>query len=122
MDRLKNIASTIPLLSKEAWHLSFSRWPRLRHEKPKDHDREQSHRCNTQKYRGATETRRYDTEERRAQGSADSGRRSNDALGQIEATGAAGHIGDDQRGEHAQHRSADAVEQLKSNNQRRIDD
>src|SRR6202011_2942299 len=50
-----------------------------------------------QKYRGATETRRYQPEERRAQRSADSGRRSNNALGQVEATGAAGDIGDDQR-------------------------
>src|SRR5262245_62338567 len=119
MDRLKVLR---PLLSKEVRHLSLSRWPRPRHEKPKDHDREQSHRCNTQKYRGAPETRRYDTEERSAQRSADSGPRSDDALGQIEATGAAGDIGDDQRRQHAQHRSADAIEQLKSNNQRRIDD
>ena len=122
MHRLKSIASVIPLLSKEAGHLSFSRWPRLRHEKPKDHDREQGYRCNTQKCRGAAETRRYQTEERSAQRSTDSGRRSNDALGEIEATGAAGDIGDDQRGEHAQHRSADGIEQLKSNDQRRIDD
>src|SRR5215468_4486389 len=111
-----------PLLSKEGWHLSVSRWPRLRHEKPKDHDREQGHRCDTQKCRSATETRRYDTEEGSAQRSADSGPRSHDALGQVEATGAAGDIGDDQRRQHAQHRSADGIEQLKSNDQRRVDD
>src|SRR5215467_10218500 len=34
--------------------LLFSRWSRLRHEKPKDQDREQSHQRNTQKYGGAT--------------------------------------------------------------------
>src|SRR5215831_13445152 len=118
MDWLKNVH----YLSKEARHLSFSRWPRLRHEKPKDYDREESHRCNSQKCRSATETRRYDTEERKAQRSADPGPRSNDALGQVEATGAAGDIGDDQRRQHPQHRSADGIEQLKSNNQRRIDD
>src|SRR6516164_1594041 len=73
--------------------LLFRRCPRLRHEKPKDHDREQSHRCNAQKYDGATETRSYYTEERSAQRSADSGPRSNHALGQVEATGAAGDIG-----------------------------
>src|SRR5262249_9246180 len=94
----------------------------LRHEKPKDRDREQSHRCNAQKYGGATETRRYETEEGSAPRSADSGPRSNDAFGQVEAPGAAGDIGDDQRRQHAQYRSADAIEQLKTNNQRRIDD
>src|SRR5215813_758873 len=112
MDWLKGIAPII-----KQGHLLFARLC-LRHEKPKDRDREQSHRCNAQKYGGATETRRYETEEGSAQRSADSGPRSNDALGQVEATGAAGDIGDDQRRQHAQYRSADAIEQLKTNNQR----
>jgi hypothetical protein len=39
--------------------LLFGRWPCLRHQKPKDQDREHSYRCDTQKYGGATKTHRY---------------------------------------------------------------
>ena len=53
-----------------------------------------------------------ETEERGAERRADARERADKALGQIEAPGAFGEIGDDQGGEHAQRAAAHAVEQL----------
>jgi len=70
--------------------------------------------------RRAAKTHSHQAKECKAQRSADSGRGSNDALGQIEVTAATREIGDDQRREHPDHRPTDAIEQLKANEKRRI--
>ena len=49
-----------------------------------------------------------------AECSTESGRSSNDALSQIEATAAVRNVGSDQCCEHADDRSADAIKQLKA--------
>src|SRR6516162_5383527 len=96
------------------------RWSCLWHQEPKDRRAKQAHRRNTQKYCRAAKTHSHQAKECSAQRSADSGRGSNDALGQIEVTAATREIGDDQRREHPDHRPTDAIEQLKANEKRRI--
>ena len=86
--------------------------------KPKNRRAKQAHRRNTQKCCRAAKAHNHQPKECGAERSTDSGRGSNDALGQIEVTAAAREIGDDQRREHPDHRPTDAIEQLKANEKR----
>ena len=104
-----------------AVHSLHRRGLRFRHREPKDQECQQAHRRDTHKRDSAAEPRRKQSKQRCAERSPDSGHRSDHALRQIEAARAARHIGDNQRRQHAQHRSTDAVEQLKNNEQRRIE-
>ena len=66
------------------------------------------------------ETRSYQAKECSAERSADSGRGSNDALRQIEVTGAACEVSDNQWCEHPDYRATEAIKQLKADEKRWI--
>src|SRR5262249_9420236 len=68
------------------------RWSCLGHQEPKDRRAKQAHRRNTQKCCRAAKTHSHQAKECGAERSADSGRGSNDALGQIEVTAAVREI------------------------------
>src|SRR5262249_58574327 len=88
------------------------RWSCLWHQEPKDRRAKQAHRRNTQKCCRAAKTHSHQAKERSAQRSADSGRASNDALGQIEVTAATRAFGDDQPREHTALPPPDVIHQL----------
>jgi len=96
------------------------RWPCLGHQEPKNRRAKQAHRRNTQKCCRAAKAHNHQPKECGAERSTDSGRGSNDALGQIEVTAAAREIGDDQRREHPITAPLMLIEQLKANEKRRI--
>lgn len=100
----------------------LGRRPRLWHQEPKSQHGEKSHRCDAQKYDRAPKNRSYEAEQRGAQRSTDSGCCSDEALGEIKATGAIRQVGNDECRHHANRCSADTIQQLKGKEQRRIGD
>src|ERR1700745_3367995 len=92
----------------------------FRHEPPQEKKGGQGQCCDAEKPCRRAEAPGTETFECGTERSADPGYRSEEPLREIESAGTSCEVGDCQRREHAQHRSADSVQQLSDDENRWI--